>query len=111
MVLDSRGPKLDVPSYSRDGTFVPESNGYVIDEHPFGEPRKLRIITLGAGASGLNVARQVEQHLKNVVLQIYEKNSDVGGTWLENKYPGCACDIPSHSYQYTWAPNPNWNNL
>lgn len=81
MVIDSRGPK----SEPNEGIFVPVSNGYVVDEHPFGEPRPLRVITLGAGASGLNVARQVGQHLKSVDLQIYEKNADVGGTWLENK--------------------------
>ncbi|RDW58681.1 FAD protein [Coleophoma cylindrospora] len=84
-------------------------NPYVIDEHPFGEPRRLRVITIGAGASGLNVARAVGAFMKNIDLQLYEKNADVGGTWLENRYPGCACDIPSHNYQYTWEPNPYWN--
>ena len=47
---------------------------------------------------------------KRVDLQIYEKNADVGGTWLENRYPGCTCDIPSHSYQFTWHRNPNWSH-
>lgn len=79
MVMDSRGPAAE------PGVYIPLANGYVVEEHPFGEPRKLRIITLGAGASGLNVARQIEKHMQNVEHQIYEKNSDVGGTWLENK--------------------------
>ncbi|CZR66978.1 related to steroid monooxygenase [Phialocephala subalpina] len=100
-----------MPSRPDEGVFIPDAKGYVVDEHIFGEPRQLRIITLGAGASGLNVARQIEKHMEAVDLQIYEKNSDVGGTWLENRYPGCACDIPSHSYQYTWAPNPNWKKF
>lgn len=39
---------------------------------------------------------------------IYEKNEDIGGTWLENRYPGCACDIPSHAYTLNFALNPDW---
>ena len=58
---------------------------YVVEEHPIGEPRRLRIITIGAGASGLNMARQLELHMKNVEHIIYEKNSGVGGTWFENR--------------------------
>ncbi|KAF2221481.1 hypothetical protein BDZ85DRAFT_301687 [Elsinoe ampelina] len=38
----------------------------------------------------------------------YEKNHDIGGTWLDNRYPGCACVIPSHAYTYDWALNPDW---
>jgi len=34
---------------------------------------------------------------------IYEKNEDIGGTWLENRYPGAACDVPSHAYTYNFA--------
>lgn len=67
---------------------------------PFGATRRLRAITIGPGASGLNVARIVGAFMKNVDLQLYEKNEDVGGTWLENRYLGCACDIPSSNHQY-----------
>lgn len=84
-------------------------DGYRIDEHPIFEKRKIRMICVGAGAAGLQIAYKAERMLKNVELQIYEKNADVGGTWLENRYPGCTCDIPSHSYQFTWARNPNWS--
>lgn len=80
MVINSQGS-----TNMESGIFVPESQGYIVDEHPLGEPRKLRIITLGAGASGLNVAYQIERRMQNVDFQIYEKNPDVGGTWLENK--------------------------
>lgn len=98
MVIDSRGPKAE----ANEGVFVPVSNGYVVDEHVLGKPRQLRVITLGAGASGLNVARQVEQHMKNVDLQIYEKNADVGGTWLENKYvPNSETKTNSHKISDT----------
>lgn len=84
---------------------------YVVPDKRLGEPRHLRVIAIGAGASGLNLARQIDQHMNNVDLTIYEKNPEVGGTWYENRYPGCACDIPSHNYQFTWEPNPDWTTL
>ena len=87
------------------------STTYEIQDTNLGHARDLRIITVGAGASGLNLAHQINKHMKNVTHVIYEKNPEVGGTWFENRYPGCACDIPSHNYQFTWEPNPNWNQL
>lgn len=66
---------------------------------PFDTPRRLKIILAGAGISGISFAHAVESgQLSNVDLQILEKNAGLGGTWLENRYPGCACDIPSHNY-------------
>jgi cation diffusion facilitator CzcD-associated flavoprotein CzcO len=85
--------------------------GYRISEQPLHTKRHLRIVCVGAGAAGLQIAYKAERALENIDLQIYEKNSDVGGTWLENRYPGCTCDIPSHSYQFTWARNPNWSRF
>ncbi|PWY84381.1 cyclohexanone monooxygenase [Aspergillus eucalypticola CBS 122712] len=84
---------------------------YSIKEETLGTPRKLRVIMIGAGASGLNLARHMELHMQNYQLQLYEKNKDIGGTWFENRYPGCACDIPSHNYQYSWEPNPEWSTF
>jgi cation diffusion facilitator CzcD-associated flavoprotein CzcO len=85
-------------------------DGYRITEEVLFTKRHLRIICVGAGAAGLQIAYKAERALENVDLQVYEKNADVGGTWLENRYPGCTCDIPSHSYQFTWARNPNWSS-
>lgn len=59
---------------------------YTIQESPLGQPRPIRIVAVGAGASGLNLARQIDLHMENVDYVIYEKNSEVGGTWFENKY-------------------------
>ena len=84
---------------------------YQVSESVLGEPRSLRLITIGGGAAGLNFAYQIEKRMQNITHVIYEKNPEVGGTWYENRYPGCACDIPSHSYQFTWEPNPDWTNL
>jgi hypothetical protein len=72
-------------------------DGYRVSEHPLFARRPIRMVCVGAGAAGLQIAYKAERVLKDVELQIYEKNSDVGGTWLENRYPGCTCDIPSHS--------------
>ncbi|KAM6517024.1 hypothetical protein FSOLCH5_007976 [Fusarium solani] len=71
--------------------------------------RPISVIIIGAGFSGIYCGIRIPERLRNVKLTIYEKNSGIGGTWYENRYPGCACDIPSHSYQYTFAPNPNWS--
>lgn len=84
---------------------------YQILEQPIGSTRHLRIITIGAGASGLNVIRTLRKHLTDFEHVVYEKNPDVGGTWFENRYPGCKCDIPSHNYQFSWKPNPEWREF
>lgn len=93
------------------GWQVADENGYRIIEEPYGTLAPLRIIVIGGGASGICFSKFYEEKLmsSNVSLQVYEKNNDVGGTWLENRYPGCACDIPSACYQFTWARNPNWS--
>ncbi|EXJ70399.1 uncharacterized protein A1O5_06467 [Cladophialophora psammophila CBS 110553] len=76
--------------------------------------RKLRIVCIGAGFSGLTLAHKIQHELKleDVIdLQIYEKNADVGGTWYENTYPGAACDIPAHAYTFLFEPNPDWSQF
>lgn len=79
---------------------------YELSKQPFGTPRKLKIIVAGAGASAIDLAHAVESgHLKNIDLNILEKNAGLGGTWYENRYPGCACDIPSHNYLVCQALN------
>ena len=65
-------------------------------------PRKLRIITIGAGFSGLLVAHKFQHRFPElqdfVEHTIFEGRSDLGGTWLVNTYPGVQCDVPSHIY-------------
>lgn len=106
-------------------TYGDGTSRYTIHEQRLGEARHIRIVCIGAGAAGLNLAHNVQKHMRNVDLCVYEKNAGVGGTWLENRcvmlypccmrllteysYPGVGCDIPSHNDQYTWAPNPSWN--
>lgn len=73
----------------------PSPDDVTIQEQLYGTRKKMRIAVLGAGMSGLNFFKSAEERLKNVEIICYEKNADVGGTWYENRYPGCACDIPS----------------
>ncbi|PGG97445.1 hypothetical protein AJ79_09206 [Helicocarpus griseus UAMH5409] len=87
---------------------VPEK--YVVKDQYIHQPKRIKIIVIGAGISGIAFAYKAK-FLENVEYEIYEKNADVGGTWLESRYPGCSCDIPAHSYSYPWAGNPNWSKV
>lgn len=69
-------------------------------------PRTASII--GAGFGGLAMAIALKKEgLDDFV--IHEKSHAVGGTWRDNVYPGCACDVPSHMYSFSFAPNPDWS--
>ncbi|KAL4816706.1 hypothetical protein BDW67DRAFT_161396 [Aspergillus spinulosporus] len=87
-------------------------NDFAIDESVFAfTPRRLRVVCVGAGFSGLIMAYKLkhERPFSFVDFTIYEKNPEVGGTWYENVYPGVGCDIPIHSYIFYFNPNPNWS--
>ncbi|KAF2492990.1 FAD/NAD(P)-binding domain-containing protein [Lophium mytilinum] len=83
---------------------APETDqyGYRIREQPMGTKRRVKVILMGAGASSLNFFKRAEEEMENLDIVCYEKNHDIGGTWLENRYPGVACDIPSVNYQFSW---------
>lgn len=69
--------------------------------------RQVRVAIIGAGFSGLGMAIQLQRHgITDFV--VLERASDVGGTWRDNTYPGCACDIPSALYSFSFAPYPGW---
>src|SRR4051812_3509584 len=66
------------------------------------------IAIVGAGFSGLGLALRLrEEGIGDFT--ILERGDGVGGTWHFNTYPGCACDVPSHLYSYSFAPNPDWS--
>lgn len=66
-----------------------QNTPYTILEEPNRIGRPLRVITIGAGASALNFAHDVSTSPLDISLVMYEKNEEIGGTWFENKYPGC----------------------
>ena len=71
--------------------------------------RAFTVAVIGAGMSGLLAAYRLQQ--AGVPFVIIEKNADVGGTWLENSYPGCRVDVPSHFYSYSFAQRHDWPNF
>lgn len=70
--------------------------------------KKLDVAIIGAGFAGVGAGIKLRQR-KDVSFKIFEKSNDVGGTWRDNTYPGCACDIPSNLYSYSFEPNPEWS--
>ncbi|HKY15361.1 MAG TPA: NAD(P)/FAD-dependent oxidoreductase [Microthrixaceae bacterium] len=67
-------------------------------------------MVVGAGVAGVLAAIRLRAAgIADVT--VYEKNDRLGGTWLENTYPGVSCDVPSHLYSYSFAPNPNWSHV
>lgn len=82
----------------------------IIADHHINKPHPIRVIVLGAGISGIAFVYKAKK-LENVTFTLYEKNPEVGGTWYESRYPGVACDVPAHSYTYSWVGNPEWSRM
>ncbi len=67
----------------------------------------VRVAIIGSGFSGLGMAIRLKQEgLEDFV--VLERAGDLGGTWRDNDYPGCCCDVPSHVYSYSFQLNPFW---
>ncbi len=65
---------------------------------------------IGAGFSGICMGvKLLDANIQDFV--ILEQEKEVGGTWYKNRYPGAACDVPSHFYCFSFAPNPNWSHV
>lgn len=96
---------------------VPEEYGPLLAEElgavsrdvviPAPLPTGFRVLIIGAGISGIGLA--IKLKAAGVPFSIIEKNPDIGGTWLENVYPGCGVDTPSHLYSFSFAPNTEWS--
>lgn len=68
------------------------------------------VIILGGGFAGIGAAIKLrEAGITDFLLM--EKADELGGVWRENTYPGCACDVPSALYSYSFAPNPEWSRV
>ncbi|MEV6911615.1 NAD(P)/FAD-dependent oxidoreductase [Amycolatopsis sp. NPDC051071] len=69
---------------------------------------RFKVVIVGTGFSGLGQAIQLEKAgIRDYV--ILEKADEVGGTWRDNSYPGCACDVQSHMYSFSYEQNPDWS--
>jgi cation diffusion facilitator CzcD-associated flavoprotein CzcO len=67
----------------------------------------VRVAVIGSGFGGLGAAVRLRREgITDFV--VLERAQAVGGTWRDNSYPGCACDVPSHLYSFSFAPNPDW---
>ncbi len=71
-----------------------------------GSPPHVRVAVVGAGFAGLGAAVALER--EGIEYTVLERSADVGGTWRDNHYPGCRCDVPSHLYSFSFEPNPDW---
>jgi cation diffusion facilitator CzcD-associated flavoprotein CzcO len=67
------------------------------------------IAIVGAGFGGLGAAIQLKRRGHHDFV-VFEKAEEIGGTWRDNSYPGCACDVPSHLYSFSFALNPQWSD-
>jgi 4-hydroxyacetophenone monooxygenase len=94
------------PAY---GELLAEEMG-VLSRHvnPAGDPRAagLDVLVIGAGMAGINMAVELQQ--AGVPYTVIDKNAAVGGTWLENHYPGCGVDTPSYLYSFSFAQRSDW---
>ncbi|MEC7163392.1 MAG: NAD(P)/FAD-dependent oxidoreductase, partial [Pseudomonadota bacterium] len=72
------------------------------------DDRSLRIAVLGAGMSGLAAVAKLKE-AGYTDIDLFEKSDGVGGTWRDNTYPGCACDVPSHFYSYSFEGRSDWS--
>ena len=68
------------------------------------------VAIIGSGFAGLGMAIRLRQSGQTDFM-IAEKADSVGGTWRDNHYPGCACDVQSHVYSFSFAPNPRWTRM
>ncbi|WP_155059812.1 flavin-containing monooxygenase [Streptomyces blattellae] len=71
------------------------------------EYEHVRVAVVGSGFGGLGAAVRLRREGVTDFV-VLERADSVGGTWRDNSYPGCACDVPSHLYSFSFAPNPHW---
>ncbi|RJG13452.1 NAD(P)/FAD-dependent oxidoreductase [Pseudomonas cavernicola] len=68
----------------------------------------LRVLIIGSGFGGMGLAIQLQKAGISDFL-LLEKAAEVGGTWRDNRYPGAACDVPSHLYSFSFEPKTDWS--
>jgi cation diffusion facilitator CzcD-associated flavoprotein CzcO len=77
---------------------------------PARHPAEVEVLVVGSGFSGICMGvRLLRAGIESFL--IIEKAEDLGGTWRDNRYPGCTCDIPSHLYSLSFAPRSDWRRM
>src|SRR5690242_3127848 len=66
-----------------------------------------RVAVIGSGFAGIGAGVALQK--AGIDYVILERAGDLGGTWRDNVYPGCQCDVPSHLYSFSFALNPDWS--
>ncbi|MFD9671699.1 NAD(P)-binding protein, partial [Streptomyces sp. NPDC059981] len=90
-----------------DGKGAPGGKGTPGGKGAPGGREHVRVAVIGSGFGGLGAAVRLRREgITDFV--VLERADSVGGTWRDNSYPGCACDVPSHLYSFSFAPNPDW---
>ncbi len=69
----------------------------------------VKVVIAGAGFSGLAMANRLKESGRSDFV-VLERAEEIGGVWQLNTYPGCTCDVPSHLYSLSFAPNPEWSH-
>lgn len=72
-----------------------------------GQHKHVRVAVIGSGFAGIGAAVRLRREGVTDFV-VLERADSVGGAWRDNDYPGCACDVPSHLYSFSFAPNPDW---
>jgi 4-hydroxyacetophenone monooxygenase len=80
-----------------------------IEPPPVPGDRDFRVVVIGGGLSGLCAAVMLQR--AGIDFVVVDKNADVGGTWNENRYPGCGVDTPSHLYSFSFDQNLGWTRF
>lgn len=95
--------KLSSPDVSKSPSRGPDSNTATTSRLP----TDVHVLVVGGGFAGIGLTIRLHQAGIRDFL-IAERSADIGGTWRDNDYPGCTCDIPSTLYSFSFAPNPAW---
>ncbi len=82
----------------------------MVKTHETNGARHTRVAIVGGGLSGIGATVMLRRAGIGEVV-VFERADEVGGTWRDNTYPGCACDVPSALYSFSFAPNPAWGRL
>ncbi|HEV2611653.1 MAG TPA: alpha/beta hydrolase fold domain-containing protein [Noviherbaspirillum sp.] len=101
-----------VESLASAGVFLKQRilDGSVPLSSPNSDQPDFETIIVGSGFSGLGMAMQLKKAGRHAFI-LLEKADDIGGTWRDNTYPGCACDVPSHMYSFSFERKSDWSRM